>query len=484
MTTENDAPLAPQPFRRSAWRLLLVGALAGGGLGVGGTLAVTARQVAHAAPPPHADANAVYQCPMHPTVTSDHRGTCPICGMKLVAASGAAAPHVEHAERKVVFYRSPMDPKQTSPVPRKDEMGMDYVPVYADELAGDAETAPGLAAVKIEPERQQLIGLRTAKVAAGPVGKALRTTGKVAVDESRVRKVSVKVDAYVERIYADFTGKPVARGEPLVSLYSPDLLAAQHELLLALKTREALSQGALAGDGDTLVEAARSRLKLWDLPDSTVAEIERTRTPLKAVPLRSPASGVVTTKSVVEGAHLNPGDTLFEITDLSQVWVVADAYEADLHELKVGLPASFTLKALPGRSFTGKVAFIDPELNPETRTVRVRLQVPNPRGELKPEMFGEVLLKGQGRRGLVVPLDAVLDAGTTKVVFVSLGDGKFEPREVTTGTTVGESVEIRSGLRVGEEVVVRANFLVDSESRLKAALAQMSQKPQSQGGAQ
>jgi Cu(I)/Ag(I) efflux system membrane fusion protein len=351
---------------------------------------------------------------------------------------------------------------------------MDLVP-----MDGHGTAAPSLgdhAAVTIDPERQQLIGLRTEKVSEGPVGGELRALGRVVVDETRVRKVNVKVEGFVEKLFVDFVGKPVAKGAPLFSLYSPDFVSAQREYLLALQMKSSLAGGALQGSGGELLESARRRLSLWDVPKESIDRLEKTGEVQKALTMRSPISGVVTVKSVVEGARITPADILFEITDLSRVWVQVDVYEAELGRAKVGMPAELTTQASPGKTFKGRVAFVDPVMDPKTRTARARVEFANPKGELKPEMFGEVVLKGQGRKGLIIPLDAVLDAGTTKVAFVSLGNGKFEPREVSTGTAIGEKVEIRSGLKAGEEVVVRANFLVDSESRLKAALAHLSQK--------
>ncbi len=414
----------------------------------------------------------MFQCPMHPQIIQDHAGTCPICGMDLVPMESDAPKE----KGKLVFYRSPMNPSLTSQVPMKDEMGMDYVPVYEGELKGEGTGLDTHAAVKIDHERQQLIGLRTEKVAEGNVSGELRALGRVAVDETRVRKVNVKVEGFVEKLYVDFVGKPVAKGQPLFSLYSPEFVSAQREYLLALQTQKSLSGGSLQGSGGELLESARRRLSLWDVPKETIDHLEQTGEIQKALTLRSPISGVVTVKNVMEGARITPADILFEITDLSRVWVQVDVYEAELSRAKVGMPAELTTQASPGKTFRGRIVFVDPVMDPKTRTAKARVEFPNPAGELKPEMFGDVILKGQGRRGLIVPLDAVLDAGTTKVVFVSLGDGKFEPREVTTGTTVGEKIEIRSGLKVGEKVVVRANFLVDSESRLKAALAHLSQK--------
>jgi len=423
----------------------------------------------------------MYQCPMHPQIIQDHAGTCPICGMDLVPMESDAPKE----KGKIVYYRSPMNPSQTSPVPMKDEMGMDYVPVYEGDLQGEGAGSDTHATVKIDHERQQLIGLRTELVAEGPVGGELRALGRVAVDETRVRKVNVKVEGFVEKLFVDYVGKPVAKGQPLFSLYSPEFVSAQREYLLAMKTQQALSGGTLKGSGTELLEAARQRLMLWDVPKDALERLEKTGEVQRALILRSPISGIVTVKNVVEGARITPADIPFELTDLSRVWVQTDVYETELSRVKVGLPAELTVQAAPGKTFKGRVAFVDPVMDPKTRTAKARLEFPNPGGLLKPEMFGDVLLKGQGRRGLIVPLDAVLDAGTSKVVFVALGDGRFEPREVATGTTVGEKIEIRSGLKAGEAVVVRANFLVDSESRLKAALAHLSHKsasPENQVG--
>ncbi|HUL58272.1 MAG TPA: efflux RND transporter periplasmic adaptor subunit [Anaeromyxobacteraceae bacterium] len=425
---------------------------------------------APSAAPAAADAAPVYTCPMHPSVVQDHPGNCPICGMKLVQAGAKATGAAD--ERTVLFYRSPMDPKVTSHVPARDEMGMDYLPVYADE-AGVAPVVPGLSEVTIDPSRQQLIGLRTAPVARGPVGGAWRTVGRVAMDETRVRHINLKVPGFVERVYVDFVGKLVRRGEPLFTIYSPELLSAQEEYLLALRTRGGLGEGGLAHDGDALVAAARRKLELWDVSTSEIDEIERTGKPVKNLTLRSPISGVVTKKDVVDGMKLDAGAMPYELVDLSAVWVLADVYESELRFVRLGMPATLTLNAYPDRPFRGKVVFVDPLLDPKSRTVKVRLEFPNPGGELRPEMFGEVVLQGQTREGLRVPADAVVDSGTKKVVFVAVGEGKFRPREIRIGVSDGASVEVISGLVEGEQVVTRGNFLVDSESRLRASLAEL-----------
>jgi Cu(I)/Ag(I) efflux system membrane fusion protein len=387
-----------------------------------------------ATPSPAASAPAAikYQCPMHPSIVMDQPGKCPICGMDLVRMTPASA------------------------------------------SAGDPGSAPveGLAPITIDPSRQQLIGLRTAPVTEGKVGGTWRTNGRVVMDETRVRRVTLKVPAFVERVYADFTGKPVRQGEPLFSVYSPELLAAQEEYLLALRTRQALGQGGgMATDGDALVAAARRKLQLWDVPQATLERLAETGESTRSLTLVSPISGVITKKDVVEGARLEVGATPYEIVDLSRVWVLADVYESELRHVKVGMTATMQLKAFPNRIFAGKVSFLDPVLDPTTRTVKVRLEFPNPDGDLRPEMFGEVVLRGATREGLRIPSDAVIPTGNTQVVFVALGGGRFQPREVRLGESDGKSVEVTSGLKAGDQVVTGANFLVDSESRMRASLA-------------
>jgi Cu(I)/Ag(I) efflux system membrane fusion protein len=412
----------------------------------------------------------MYQCPMHPNEHQDHPGDCSICGMKLEKLNESGVFDLPPGERKLVFYRSPMDPKQTSHTPRKDEMGMDYLPVYLDELQGSGPVE-GLVTVKIDPARQQLIGLATATVTRGTISETLRTTGRVAVDETRIHRVNVKFGGFVERVAADFVGQAVQRGQPLFSIYSPELLNAQEELLLALRTQQGLAAAnGLGGAGGDLVASARRKLELWDVPAATIARLEQTGQPERAVTVVSPVSGVVVKKEVVPGMRLEAGAMPYEIWDLGSVWVLADVYESELQHVRVGSPATLTLRAIPGQAWQGKVAFIDPVLDPKTRTAKVRISVANQGGALKPEMFGEVVLGTPPRQGLRIPADAVIDSGTRSVVFVVLGDGKFQPRVVRLGATDGDQVELLDGLQAGDQIVTRANFLVDSESRLKASL--------------
>jgi Cu(I)/Ag(I) efflux system membrane fusion protein len=467
---------APHRTARSGGRVvagLLVGAMVGGG-GVWLAMRGRGHHDGHGHDDVAAKMAALYRCPMHPAITSDHPGDCPICGMKLVLdasastdSGGAAKP----GERKILFYRSPMNPKQTSPVPRKDEMGMDYLPVHEDEAAGRAPV-PGMAAVTIDPSRQQLIGLRTSAVSKGAVGGTWRTAARIEVAPTRVRKTNVKIEGFVERVFVDFVGQSVRKGQPLFSIYSPALLAAQNEYLLALQTKESLAKGGAPDeDGDSLVKAARRRLELWDVRESEIDRLSTTREPSKTLTLVSPIAGVVTAKNIVQGARLSPGEAPYEITDLGEVWAMADAYESDLSRIRPGMKASLTLPAYPNRIFSGSVAFIDPLLDAKTRTVKVHLHFMNPKRELKPEMFGEVTLEGLKRDGLRIPADAVIRAGHEDVVFIASGAGRFEPRVVHVGEKIGDEVEVTGGLELGQEVVTRANFLVDSESQLRASLA-------------
>jgi Cu(I)/Ag(I) efflux system membrane fusion protein len=460
--------------RTVSMRTLLIVASVSAALGAGAFAAHERFHRASEAGPLKAEAKQRWQCPMHPSMVQDHPGDCPICGMKLVPTEGspAVAP-TGPGERKILFYRSPHDPKKTSPVPGKDEMGMDLVPVYADEAEGGSEAgAPGLATVRIDPARQQLIGLRTATVERGPVGRVWRTAGRVAVDETRVRHVNVKVSGFVEKVFIDFTGKPVRRGEPLFTIYSPELYAAQEEYLLALRTRRTLAEGgAFAKNGDELLDAARRKLELWDIPREEVERLEQSGRPSRALTLTSPISGVVVKKDVVDGMRLEAGAMPYEIVDLSEVWVLADVYETEIRRVKLGMPATLELKAYPDRRFDGRVVFVDPVLNASTRTVKVRLTFPNSDGALRPEMFGDVELSGPPRQALRIPADAVIHSGTEEVVFVALGDGKLAPKMVKLGESDDANVEVVEGLGLGDHVVTRANFLVDSESRLRASLA-------------
>lgn len=426
-----------------------------------------------------------YRCPMHPGFTSDKPGTCAICGMALVPIEGehggSGAPS---EERKVAYYRSPMDPTVRSDKPAKDSMGMDFVPVYEDETEGAAPVA-GRAAVTLSAERRQLLGVRSEPVKKMRLAHDIRTVGRVAVDERRQHHIHTKFEGYVEHLYVDYTGQFVRRGERLLSIYSPELVATQEEYLLAHRAQAALATSAVpsaARGSIDLLEAARRRLILWDIRPDDIARLEATGQVRRTLDVHADIGGYVVQKMALHGMRVTPADTLYEIADLSHLWVLADVYEYNLPSLTLGTRGRIELASLSGKSWRGAVTYIAPVVEERTRTVKVRLEVENTSGELKPDMYADVFLSVDLGEGVVVPDGAVIHAGDRRLVFLDRGEGRFEPREVQLGIKVnGHGVQVISGLSEGERVVTAANFLLDSESSLKAALAAMSPDAQAAG---
>ena len=419
----------------------------------------------------------VYYCPMHPTTVSDKPGECPICQMNLEPIPGSLKTGWAQAAgggRRILYYRSPMDPAVRSDKPAKDSMGMDFVPVYADEVRQGGGMVPGRSVVTLSSERRALLGVRTEEVRDARIDRTIRAVGRVAADERRLAHVHTKFEGYVERLYVDFTGKFVKKGDPLLAIYSPELVATQQEYLLALRAQKQLGASqipSVAQGGANLAEAARERLRLWDISPADIAEIERTGTVRRAFDLHADVSGFVTVKNVVQGMRVMPADTVFEIADLSHVWVLADVYESELRSVRPGMAATMTLTYQPGREWRGQVSYIAPTVNPTTRTIEVRIDVPNQGGALKPDMFADVLFRVDEGVGLVVPDSAVIDTGDRRLVFVDHPDGTIEPRTVAIGAKLADGYQVLRGLVKGERVVISANFLLDSESSLKAALS-------------
>ncbi len=316
--------------------------------------------------------------------------------------------------------------------------------------------------------------MRSEEVRESRIDRTIRTVGRVTADERRLAHVHTKFEGYVERLYVDFTGKYVKKGDSLLALYSPELIATQQEYLLALRAREQLGASeipSVARGGASLLEAARERLRLWDISADDIAELERTGTVRRAFDLHAEVSGFVTAKTVVQGMRVMPADTVFEIADLSHVWVLADVYESDLRSIRLGMPATVTLSYQPGREWRGQVANVAPTVDGATRTIKVRIDVANQGGALKPDMFGDVVLHVQEGPGLVVPDSAVIDTGDRRLVFLDRADGTIEPRDIEVGAKVADGYQVLRGLARGDRVVTSANFLIDSESSLKAALA-------------
>jgi Cu(I)/Ag(I) efflux system membrane fusion protein len=361
--------------------------------------------------------------------------------------------------RKILYYRNPMGHPDTSPVPKKDSMGMDYIPVYADEKQSGST-------VKVSLDKIQRTGVRTEPVEKRTVSRAVRGAGTVRHDESRLWAVTVRSDGYIEELFVNKTGQHVGKGEPLFRFYSPQIQLAQADLLVAVRAEDRNTRSTEALDG------AMQRLRNLDVPESRIEEVRKSMSNPRTIDWPSPATGDVIEKRAIQGQRVAAGDELFRIADHSRVWVIADIAEADIAAVTLGMPATVTLRAFPSEAQEGEVTFIYPELmKPETRTVSVRIEMPNPDGKMRPGMYADVLPHPRTDEAVVaVPDSAVIDSGTRQVVLVAKGDGRFEPREVKLGRRGGDYTEVTQGLRKGEEVVTSANFLIDAESNLKAAL--------------
>ncbi|HKE86963.1 MAG TPA: FixH family protein [Vicinamibacterales bacterium] len=349
--------------------------------------------------------------------------------------------------------------------------------------AGEPATPRG--DVSIDPRRQQLIGVRTAAVTREPMRHALRTVGVVRYDETTLADINLRLEGWIRDLYVDYTGQPIRKGQPLFTLYSPDLLATQQEYLLALKTRDQMRSSVVPDArerAEQLVASARQRLVLWNLPDEEIAALEQKRQPPEAVVFRSPVTGFVIEKQALRGMHVTPGQMLYKVANLSTVWVEADVYEQEMTLARVGQRATVTLDAYPDESFQGRAIYIYPFVEENTRTVKVRFQFDNARGRLKPGMYAHVEMQGSDAMRLSVPADALLDSGTDKIVFVAQGDGYFTPRPVKVGRNLGDRIEIVDGVKEGEQVATGATFFLDSESQLRAGL-QNYEAPNSSRGA-
>ncbi|MCR4308903.1 MAG: efflux RND transporter periplasmic adaptor subunit [Deltaproteobacteria bacterium] len=478
---------------KEAWKYYIVAAvlvLAGGVayLYFGGCLSGLGGADNTAGALAHADK---YTCGMHPFIITDKPGNCPICGMKLTkiesspapgrtaAAPSATAAKPSGGARKILFYRNPMNPNVTSKTPAKDEMGMDFVPVYEDEVkggGGGGNLPEGYATVQVGMERVQLAGIQSATAVREAISHPVRAVGIVVPDETRVRRVQAKIEGWIEKLYTNFTGQMVTKGQPLLEIYSPDLVATQREYLLARAGVDRMKESPYEDArqmSSGLAQAARTRLKLFDVPESFIAELERTGKVQRTVTLNAPVSGYVTGKEIFEGTRVMPGMDLLTVTDLSRVWIDADLYEYEAQSVRVGQAALLDTVADPGTKLKGRIAFIYPTFSPETRTLKVRFEFPNPGLRLKPQMYANVLLDLHSVTGVVIPDSALIETGVRVIAFVDAGGGSFEPREVKVGVRGNGKVQILSGVKAGEKVAVGANFLLDSESKLRAALTKM-----------
>src|SRR6266436_1144286 len=340
------------------------------------------------------------------------------------------------------------------------------------------EMPPGTAMVS--PDKQQLLGVRITTVETRPLSKTVRTVGTITYDETKITHVHSKIEGWVEKLYANYTGKFVQKGQPLFTLYSPDLLATQGEYLLALKSHERLAGSSIPevrSGADSLVEASKQRLALWDISDQQIRDLEQKREPQKTLTFYAPNSGFVIKKDINEGMRIMPDKELYTIADLSTVWVDADVYESEIPLIKVGQQATINLSYYPEETFKGKISYIYPYLDEKTRTVKVRLEFPNSALKLKPDMYVNAKIKIDSGRHLAVPEEAVLDTGLRKVIFIDKGNGHYEPKEIKLGNKLDGFYQVLSGLKEGEKIAASSVFLLDSESRLSEAMGAMAGMP-------
>jgi Cu(I)/Ag(I) efflux system membrane fusion protein len=374
--------------------------------------------------------------------------------------------------------------KKVEGVKKGDDMEMKTLTMESIQKEGKMqEVAPGT--VQITPEKQQLIGVKIGTVEMKPLEKVIRTVGRVDYDEKRIVTVSPKIGGWIEDLYVDFTGRYVRQGEPLLTIYSPELVSTQEEYLIALRAKRDLVKSPfpeVAGSGISLAESAKRRLKLWDITDDQIRILEETGQAKKTLTLYSPFSGFVLEKAAYNGMNVMPGMALFKLVDLSVVWLYADIYEYELPFIRLGQEASIQISYIPGEIFRGKAIYIYPSLNPETRTAKVRFEIPNSHERLKPEMYANVEIKVRLGQKLAVPEGAIIDTGLRQMAIVDKGSGYFEPREVKVGAKVDNYYEVIKGLKAGERVITSANFLIDSESKLKEAMGGMAMPGMEHGG--
>lgn len=446
----------------------------------------------------HQEHKQLWTCGMHPQVIQDHPGDCPICGMKLVPLRGQGAgeasaqqPAAKPGEREILFYRNPMDPTITSPVPRKDDMGMDYVPVYADEAgnggSGAASANQG-AVVTIDPAVQQNMNVVTETVSRRDISQQIRTVGYLDYDQERMVSVTTKYPGFIEKTHVNYIGQPVRKGQPLFEIYAPELVQTEQELLSAVRYVKTLA-GAPAETrerAEKLLEAARQRLAYWDITAEQIRRFEESGEVFRTLTVVAPAGGVVMKRMPgMEGMAVRPGMELLHIADMSNLWLTVEVFSNQLPWVKIGSPAKVNLTYFPGKAFHGRVRYIEPEVSEKTRTIRLTLEVPNPGQRLRVGMYATVLFEPVvAKDAVTIPSEAVFRTGERSVVVIALGGGKFAPRDVTLGPEGDGFVQVLKGLADGDEVVTSAQFLIDSESNLKEAIQKMidAKRSEAQGG--
>ncbi len=432
--------------------------------------------------PPSDQQSELYQCSMHPEVIHAEPGNCPICEMKLMPvadrsrrsgdrASPDAAGTTVAGEREILYWYAPMDPTFISAEPGLSPMGMKLVPKYSDEVG----TEEGV--VRIDPGQIQNIGVVSEPVRKTDLKRIIRTVGILDFDADNVHWINTKFSGWIEKVYVNYAGQEIRKGQPLFEIYSPELVTTQEEYLRALEYKASLAgstQPEVLRQAQDLLKSTRRRLEYWDISPGQITELERSQQVQRTLKVTSPIDGVVVDvmDEALKGMFVRPGMNLYRLADLSSIWVHVDAYESDLAWIRDGQAADVELSYFPGQTFSGKVLFMQPQLDQKTRTVKLCVELPNPGARLKPGMYANVRIKGRALKGVVaVPDSAILRSGERNMVFLDLGEGRFLPRQVEVGMQgEGNLVEIRKGLTGDERVVVQAQFMLDSESRVQEAI--------------
>ena len=399
-------------------------------------------------------------------------------GPAKISPPATTAPLSAKKDRKLLYYRNPMGLPDTSPTPKKDPMGMDYIAVFEGGEDGE-ENTPGTT-IKISTDKIQKLGVKTEAASLRVLNRMVRAAGRIEPDERHLYTIAAKFEGYVERLHVNVTGQPVTKGQPLFEVYSPELVSAQREFAIATQGLQSLKGAGNEAQSSMklLADASLARLKNWDISEEQVKALANSGEAKRTLTFRSPFSGIVTEKKAVQGMRFMPGDALYQIADLSALWIIADVFEQDIGLIKPGAKTLIRINAYPGKVFEGAITYVYPTLKAETRTVPVRVELANPGQLLKPGMFAQMELAIGGKTNVVtVPVSAVIDSGTRRIVLVQLKEGRYEPREVKLGARNDDYIEVLEGVRDGEAVVVAANFLIDAESNLKAAVGGFGQAP-------